>query len=550
MATASTIQSSESFDAVSPGTLKDARIHVPKSPSKKSNGNGDGNGAVLKRLPSSNAMFRSMVENSPDIILTIEASGRLLYANARSEEIFGMKPDLAIGKTFRELGIPDSLCAFWSNLVKRTLSTVSPLERDFVFQSPAGLRHFEVRAVQEPIDPLSSTQSGRVIATVREATRQRMKDSEIVEVGQRLLYHTNNSPLAILEFDIQGRCLSWNHKAEEIFGLPQHDGGEPLTSCLPLIYPEDRARFQKVHDSLRSAGQASAFACARFIHRNGAVAHGEWYLSALLDDEGLCRSILCFLNDVTDRELAQQALLRSNEEQEQIILNRTTMLRRINDNLQEEIAIRSRLERELVSISEREHRRLGHDLHDGICQELAGIHFAVEAIMKQVPKDSPVRRQLKSIAEAVHRATHHTRLLSRGLAPIELENGNLIFALEELAADIQSLFQIDCVLESHAGASTFDPHICSNLYRIAQEAVQNAIKHGKASQIRIGLDCRKGEGFMTITDNGKGIHSRSDAEGNGMGLTIMKHRAELIRGSVKLLSHDGGGTLVHCFFRL
>ena len=204
----------------------------------------------------------------------------------------------------------------------------------------------------------------------------------------------------------------------------------------------------------------------------------------------------------------------------------------------------------LLSISEREHRRLGHDLHDGICQELAGIHFAVEAIMKQVPKDSPVRRQLKSIAEAVHRATHHTRLLSRGLAPIELENGNLIFALEELAADIQSLFQIDCVLESHAGASTFDPHICSNLYRIAQEAVQNAIKHGKASKIRIGLDCRKSEGFLTITDNGNGIHSRSDAEGNGMGLTIMKHRAELIRGSVKLLSHDGGGTLVHCFFRL
>lgn len=549
MATASTVQSIENLEVVSPGNSKDPSTRALKNSSMKSNGNGGENGAAVKKLPSSKTIFRSVIENSPDIILSIEASGRLLYANPRSEEIFGMKPDLAIGKTFRELGFPDSLCAFWTNLVERTLCTISPLERDFVFQSPAGLRYFEVRAAREPMDPQSSTKCEKIIATVREATRQRMKDSEIVEAGQRLLYHTNNSPLAILEFDIQGRCLSWNHKAEEIFGLPQHDGGEPLTSCLPLIYPEDRARFKKIHDSLRLAGQASAFACARFIHRNGTVAHGEWYLSALLDEEGLCRSILCFLNDVTDRELAEQALLRSNEEQEQIILNRTTMLRRINDNLQQEIAIRTRLERELVSISEREHRRLGHDLHDGICQELAGIHFAVEAIMKQVGKDSPMRRQMKSIAEAVHRATHHTRLLSRGLAPLELENGNLIFALEELAADIQSLFQIECILESNGCVSTFDPHICSNLYRIAQEAVQNAIKHGKATQIRIGLDCRSREGVMTITDNGHGIRSHSDAEGNGMGLTIMKHRAELIRGSVNLLSHDGGGTLVHCVFR-
>ena len=540
-------------------TTKDSKKSAPKSrnptqhlilpllraASNQPAGNGNGNAAKHQLSPTPD-MFRFLAENSPDIILGIEASGRLAYANSRSEVIFGAKPELLIGKTFRELGLPESLCGLWKNLISRALGALDPVEGDFVFQSPAGFRHFEVRATTESH---TTENPGLVIATIREATRQRMRDCEVVEVGQRLLYHTNNSPLAILEFDTRGRCLSWNHKAEEIFGPPRHEGGQPLTNCLPLIYPEDRERFQEIHELLRRGGQASAFASARYIHRNGAVAHGEWYLSALLDDEGACRSILCFLNDVTDREKAEQALLRVNEEQEQILLSRTTMLRRINNELQQEISARKGLERELIRISDREHRRLGHDLHDGICQELAGIHFSVQAIAKRI--GAPVLKQLEAIVEAIHRTMNHTRLLSRGLAPFELESGDLATALVDLAADTKSLFQIDCVLESHEVPETFPPETCSNLYRIAQEAIQNAIKHGKATRIRIALDCRKRNGVMTITDNGNGMDSTKpgDAEGNGMGLHIMKHRAELIHGSVSVLAHNGGGTMVHCVFQ-
>lgn len=546
MASAIYIKDSKNSPPLPLVSSKGSRVHIVQE-TKKISAKGSNNGDSLKDTQWDNELYRSLAENSPDIILSIDASGHLQYANARSEEFFGIKPNLVIGKTFHELGFPEPLCAFWKNLLQRAVESLTPLERDFVFKSTTGLRHFEVRAIRASKNLRCADM---VIATLRETTRQRMRDSEIVEAGQRLLYHTNNSPLAIMEFDTQGRCLSWNHKAEEIFGLPRHTGGEALTSCLPLIYPEDRDRFQKIHETLQRGRQASAFAAARFIHRNGTVAYGEWYLSALLDDEGRCRSILSFLNDVTDRETAEQALLRSNEEQERIILTRTMMLRQINDDLQQEIVVRKRLEQELIKISEREHRRLGHDLHDGICQELAGIHFAVEAIARRMEKRSPMLKQLESIAQAVHRATHHTRLLSRGLAPVELENGKLVSALEELASDIKSLFQIDCAFEFNGCDPKFDSLICSNLYRIAQEAIQNAIKHGKASQIRIGLDCRSNDGVMTITDNGNGMQSNqpSDAEGNKMGLAIMKHRAELINGTVNFLSHDGGGTLVHCVF--
>jgi signal transduction histidine kinase len=281
------------------------------------------------------------------------------------------------------------------------------------------------------------------------------------------------------------------------------------------------------------------------------VSHGEWYLSGLVDENVSCRSILCFLNDVSVRDKAEQALLRSKEDLEEMVVSRTTTLRRINEDLGNEISTRKHLERELVKVSEREHRRLGHDLHDGICQELAGIFYSIQAIAKRLGKSSPVQTSLHAIVQAVQRSIHHTRLLSRGLAPIELENGELPTALEQLVADTASLFEVDCEFECPEPSTKFSPEVSSNLFRITQEAIQNAIKHGKATHIRVALHFKKREGILTITDNGSGIENKnsSKGEGNGMGLTIMKHRAGIIRGTVCINSHNGSGTSVHCVFK-
>lgn len=493
-------------------------------------------------------MFESMLEHFPDIVLRLHAEGRLLYGNPKSEVILGANPALLVGKSCHELGLPESMCLFWKNLIEGTLAGRTTLERDFFLQTPTGARHFEVRSAPEA-SYLGEPQT--IIAAVREVSRQRLRAGEVAEAGQRLLYHMNNSPLAVIEFSTEGRCLSWNHRAEELFGQPHLDGEAPLQDCLPLVYPEDLCNFQEIHDLVRSGRQMSAFATARFIQRNGSVSHGEWYLSGLIDDDGACRSILCFLNDVTDHESTARDLLHSKMELEETLLTRTATLRRVNDELQKEISTRKHLERELVKVSEREHRRLGHDLHDGICQELAGIHFSVQAITKRLPKRSTAHGPLGSIVEAIRRAINHTRLLARGLAPIELQNGDLHAALEELASDTASMFKIECVFESSDGPTELDFEIVSNLYRIAQESIQNAIKHGKATHIRVALDCRNPEGLLTITDNGSGIDAKSSkkGEGNGMGLTIMKHRAAMINGHVHIASHNGSGTVVNCVFQ-
>jgi signal transduction histidine kinase len=170
--------------------------------------------------------------------------------------------------------------------------------------------------------------------------------------------------------------------------------------------------------------------------------------------------------------------------------------------------------------------------------------------------------QLAETAAAVARAIHQTRLLSRGLAPLALQDGGLDIALEELAANSASLFQIDCAFRLKGHLPPFDEDAATNLFRIAQESIQNATKHGAATKIRVLLDCAGPEGILTVTDNGNGLpttplphpnnggngHSNGNGHG-GMGMKIMRHRAELLGGTVRVISAKGGGACVHCVFR-
>lgn len=505
------------------------------------------NARLQRSLAASELKFRTLAENSPDAILRLDADARFLHANTAAADLLGVPAETLLGRTCDELRLPAALGALWSSLARDALAADQPVERDATIPGHGGERHFQIRAVAEH---RGNSSPASLVATVRDVTARQLQERQLQEASQRLLYHANNSPLAVLEFDAEGNCLSWNHKAVEFFGAHGRENGPPIRNCLPLIYPEDRRRFEEIHALLRSGGQASGFLLARFMHINGSVAHGEWYLSSLLDDEGQCRSILCFLNDVSDRVRAEQSLVRANEEQERIILDRTSILRAINEDLHREISKRIELEQDLVHISEREHRRLGHDLHDGICQELAGIRFSVEAISRKQAKASPLRGQLESIAAAVQRAVHHTRLLSRGLAPLQLECGDIVSSLAELADNTSTLFQVSCTFDSKGRPPALDLDAATNLYRIAQEAIQNAIKHGRAKSIAVELDFAGRDARLAVTDNGCGLPEKSlpASPADGMGLKIMRHRAELLRGTVTIHSRDSGGVRVQCVF--
>lgn len=207
---------------------------------------------------------------------------------------------------------------------------------------------------------------------------------------------------------------------------------------------------------------------------------------------------------------------------------------------------RKRLGRELLQISELEQHRIGQDLHDGICQELAGIEIMSQVLVEKLAAKSRTHAaNAAEIGRLVREAITHTRDLARGLSPVVLESQGLMSALEELASGTEKIFRVQCQFRCPTPVPVHDNTVATHLYRIAQEAVSNAIKHGKASAIEIGLTRAPEYIRLSIKDDGIGVPDELP-RGNGMGLRIMHYRAGMIGGSLVVQKDAGGGTSVVC----
>jgi len=212
-----------------------------------------------------------------------------------------------------------------------------------------------------------------------------------------------------------------------------------------------------------------------------------------------------------------------------------------------DITERKRLEKEVLEISEREQRRIGQDLHDGLGQHLAGIE-----LMSQVLEEKLAAKKLKTeavrageIAGHVREAISQARLLARGLSPVVLESEGLMSALRELTASTEKIFRVHCQFQCSPPVLVEEHAVATHLYRIAQEAVSNAIKHGKAKKMEIRLQAANRRTILTVKDYGVGL-PKVLPEKRGMGLRIMQYRAGMIGGTLAVQRDPAGGTSVVC----
>ncbi|MDB6017871.1 MAG: Integral rane sensor signal transduction histidine kinase [Pedosphaera sp.] len=240
-----------------------------------------------------------------------------------------------------------------------------------------------------------------------------------------------------------------------------------------------------------------------------------------------------------------------------VVVGILTSLRKLQKELEErvrqrtialtnEMQERTRLEKELLGISEREQRRIGHDLHDSLCQHLTGTALAGQVLGDQLANQSlPEAAAANHLVELVEEAIDLTRTLARGLHPVELEGEGFMDGFRELAAGIRERFKISCRFECSDAMAIRAPVGAIHLYRIAQEAITNAVKHGKASEVIIHLDLKDNVITLTITDDGLGL-PESARHSQGMGLRIMAYRASVIGASFDIARLPVRGTRVTC----
>jgi PAS domain S-box-containing protein len=206
------------------------------------------------------------------------------------------------------------------------------------------------------------------------------------------------------------------------------------------------------------------------------------------------------------------------------------------------------LEEELLNISSREQRHIGQDLHDGLCQQLVGIEFRNSVLVQQLQKTPAAQAEAAKIGESIRDVTRQARALARGLSPVQIETNGLMAALDGLTANAAKLFCLACSFECPRPVLVDNPTVATHLYRIAQEAMGNAIKHAQAKSIVVSLKQSDSELTLTIKDNGRGF-SRASMAMEGMGLRIMEYRADMIGAMLRVDSTIGKGTTVACRLR-
>ena len=256
-----------------------------------------------------------------------------------------------------------------------------------------------------------------------------------------------------------------------------------------------------------------------------------------LDEQRKPKRLTGISLDITARKEAEALARQQRAELEQLRQQRTAFLER-------EVAERARLEREVIESCAREQRRIAYELHDGVGQQLVSIALSAKLLEEQLRPDRPIEAEKTSaIVRLANEAARQTRLTAQTLEGAD-GVGDLKTALESLAMNISQNCRVKSVVKANGTSSPISAAVSAQLYRIAQEAMHNALEHGAAREVLIQLTFGAEDMVLTVQDNGKGFDGK--ANGHGMGLRIMRYRAQCIGGSCEVHAGPAQGTIVHC----
>ncbi len=384
----------------------------------------------------------------------------------------------------------------------------------------------------------------RVTGTALDATQRKQAEEALRHSEEKFRSVTETAMDAIVTADATGRITYFNRSAERVFG---YSAAEVLHQPVSLLFPELFRRNghgdempEKTLARLRGHVGKTLELWAR--RRNGTEFPIELSLAEWKSDEQ--KFLTAIIRDVTARKEAERQLHENARELERAQKSLVGIMK----TLESEIEERKTAEKQILEISGREQRRMGEDLHDGLGQSLTGIAFMSKTLSNRLAsKGAAEAKDAGKIAELVNEAIRKTRELARGFYPVELESNGLLSALHELTCREEELFNVACSFEGPEDLEFKDKNRATQVYRIAQEAIENAIKHGRAKHVSVNLAKVQKELILTVQDDGCGI-PKSGMRKIGMGLQLMKYRAGMIKGSFEIRRQSGGGTIMRCVF--
>jgi PAS domain S-box-containing protein len=358
---------------------------------------------------------------------------------------------------------------------------------------------------------------------LRQEIRERKQaEDELRPAYQRLTYHVENTPLAVIEFDKDLTIKRWSGRAEEIFGWK---ASEALLKNIndpdfQIIYEEDQKAVKKINEELMQGAVNRNLSLNRNYTKYGEVIHCEWHNSVLRDGYGNVITILSLVHDVSERKKAEETLNRSYEE-----------IRRLSNHLQ--------------NIREEERSHIAREIHDELGQQLTVLKMNVLGLKKKLTgADTAIHEKIGEITDLLDTTVCSVRRISSELRPSLLYNLGLVAAIEWQLREFEKGSGIKTVLIEPAEELKISDSVKNGLFRIFQESLTNAARHANASKIIVSLEQSDGHLILTVEDNGKGFEQDRIGSKQTLGILGMKERCQMMGGNFEIRSDPAKGTAV------
>ena len=489
------------------------------------------------------ARLAAIVNSSDDAIVSKTLDGIITSWNPAAEHLFGYSAAEAIGQHIF-LIVPDD----------RRDEELDVLDR---LRQGKRIDHFET--VRQTKDgrriPISLTVSpirgsdGRIIGAskvARDITDHKQGD----ELRARLAAIVDSSDDAIVGKTLDGVITSWNRGAERIFG---YSAAEAVGQHIFLIIPADRrAEEIEVLARLGRGEKIDHFETLRQA-KDGRQIPISLTVSPIRDAKGVIVGASKVARDITERARAQEALKRAHDELEDRVRRRTAELLELNESLRKEVEHRQSVEQQraqlfsrLILAQEDERRRIARELHDQLGQQMTALRLTLETLKNLSGESSPVRTQVEALQELARQLDQDIAFRVWELRPAMLEGLGLTAALTEYAGDWSKRYGIRAELRMTRPIDGRLPsQIETTIYRFAQEALNNVVKHAQADRVDIILEHTHEHVSLIVEDNGIGFNpSEAETAGEGFGLIGMRERAALAGADFQIESAPGDGTTV------
>jgi two-component system sensor kinase FixL len=336
----------------------------------------------------------------------------------------------------------------------------------------------------------------------------RREQARTEEARARLAAIVQNSDDAIFSQTFDGRITSWNRGAEHVFGFAESEAVNRESHALIPSQSQDEERKIVLEIQRGESPPEHALEAIR-VRKDGRSIHVSQSVSPLEDSAGNRVGVSIIARDITARK---------------------------------------NLEREVLEVTGSEQQRIGRELHDSLGQELTGLSYLAKGLTKKLEEEeSPSTAIAQTIADSVQRALREVRVAVQGLVPVEVDAAGFMAALEQLAAETSNRCGIDCRVEGDDRVRIEDNVVATHLFRIVQEAINNAVKHAHPREILVRPELSNGTIRVTVVDDGVGfVAGTRSRNGSGMGMRIMQYRAGVIDATLEVRRQAGRGTAVVC----